>query len=309
MTVTAENPRFTHNEPPAREATDPHRYNYDEAVSRNLGWVTEGEQQTLRRKRIAIAGMGGVGGAHLLTLSRLGIGGFHIADFDAFELANFNRQAGACLSHLDQPKVEVMSRMAKDINPTAEIESFGEVTVSNLDAFLKGVDLFIDGIDFFAIRARRMVFQRCHELGIPAITAAPLGMGAALLVFLPGRTTFEQYFRLEGHDEPEQLLRFLVGLAPAALHRGYLVDPARVNLAERRGPSTPIAIELCASLASSSALKVLLDRGKVYAAPWSLQIDAYRNKLAKTRRRGGNRHPMQRLALKIGRRQFLKHQP
>ncbi len=42
-------------------------YDYHAAFSRNLGWVTETEQAILRSKRIAIAGMGGVGGAHLLT--------------------------------------------------------------------------------------------------------------------------------------------------------------------------------------------------------------------------------------------------
>jgi len=70
-------------------------FDYKVAFSRNIGWVTEAEQSRLRSKRIAIAGMGGVGGGHLLTLTRLGVGAFNIADFDAFELANFNRQAGA----------------------------------------------------------------------------------------------------------------------------------------------------------------------------------------------------------------------
>ena len=79
-------------------------FNYSEAFSRNIGWITEAEQQTLRNKRIAIAGMGGVGGSHLLTLTRLGVGNFNIADFDKFELANFNRQMGATVSHIDQEK-------------------------------------------------------------------------------------------------------------------------------------------------------------------------------------------------------------
>jgi tRNA A37 threonylcarbamoyladenosine dehydratase len=57
-------------------------FSYAQAFDRNIGWVTEPEQQLLRAKRIAIAGLGGVGGAHLLTLARLGIGGFHLADFD-----------------------------------------------------------------------------------------------------------------------------------------------------------------------------------------------------------------------------------
>jgi len=95
---------------------EPH-FEYATAFSRNLGWVTEVEQSILRGKRVAIAGMGGVGGLHLLTLARLGIGRFRISDLDHFELANFNRQAGAGISTLGRPKVEVMAAMAREINP------------------------------------------------------------------------------------------------------------------------------------------------------------------------------------------------
>ena len=47
-------------------------FDYHRAFSRNIGWVTRAEQDLLRKKRVAIAGMGGVGGIHLLTLARLG---------------------------------------------------------------------------------------------------------------------------------------------------------------------------------------------------------------------------------------------
>ena len=87
-------------------------FDYDIAFSRNLGWVTEAEQAVLRSRRIAIAGLGGVGGSHLLTLTRLGVGKFNIADLDVFELANFNRQAGASLSHIGRTKVEVLRELA-----------------------------------------------------------------------------------------------------------------------------------------------------------------------------------------------------
>jgi len=49
-----------------------------------------------------------VGGSHVLTLTRLGVGKFTIADLDVFDLANFNRQAGASLSHVGRTKVEVL---------------------------------------------------------------------------------------------------------------------------------------------------------------------------------------------------------
>ena len=280
-------------------------FDYDQAFSRNIGWVTREEQQTLRRKTVAIAGMGGVGGSHLLTLTRLGIGRFHIADLDTFELANFNRQAGAMLSTSGQPKVEVLAKQARDINPELEIKLFPEgVTQENLRTFLSDADAYVDGLDFFSLDIRRAVFAACAEAGIPAVTAAPLGMGAALLNFLPGGMNFEQYFCLEGQSEAEQLLRFLLGLSPAMLQRGYLVDPSAVDFARHRGPSTAMACELCAGLAATQVLKLLLQRGRVIAAPRGLHFDAYRNKLVATWRPGGNRHPLQRLALTIARRQF-----
>ena len=104
------------------------------------------ELAILRGKRVAIAGMGGVGGGHLLTLARLGIGTFNIADFDTFELANFNRQAGAAISSLGRSKVQMLADMACDINPELSIRQFSEgITLSNLDDFLKDVDIYVDG--------------------------------------------------------------------------------------------------------------------------------------------------------------------
>src|SRR5438270_5147628 len=111
-------------------------FSYEEAFSRNLGWLTEWEQQALRSKRIAIAGMGGVGGFHLLTLVRFGIGAFNIADGDVFELVNFNRQAGATLASIGQSKAAVMANSARQINPEVRINCFDRgLTVENIDAF------------------------------------------------------------------------------------------------------------------------------------------------------------------------------
>ncbi len=280
-------------------------FRYDEAFARNIGWVTEAEQAALRGKRIAIAGVGGVGGVHLLSLARLGIGAFHVAEMDTFDLVNFNRQAGAMMSTLGRPKVEVMIEMARDINPELDIKVFGEgVNAGNLDAFLDGVDLYVDGLDFFAFQARRDTFSACHAKGVPAVTAAPLGMGTAVLSFLPGRMSFEEYFRLDGCDEDEMAVRFLLGLSPAMLQRGYLADPSRVDFAARRGPSTIAACQLCAGVTATEALKILLGRGEVLCAPWGFQFDAYRNRYIKTWRPWGNRNPVQQIGLFVARRQL-----
>lgn len=274
---------------------------FEQAFSRNIGWVTEWEQQILRTKKVAIAGMGGVGGAHLLALVRLGIGSFHIADFDTFELPNFNRQVGATVSTIGQPKVGVLAQMARDINPELDLTLFPVgINQDNIDAFLKGVDLFVDGFDFFVLDMRAQVFARCAELGIPAITAAPIGMGAAYLVFMPGHMTFEEYFHLEGLPIERQYVNFLVGLAPKGFHRPYLVDPSRVDLAAHRGPSSSIACQLCAGVTGAEALKILIGRGPIRAAPRYHQFDAYRGKWHLGWLPAGNRHPIQRIKCKMG---------
>lgn len=280
-------------------------FNYEAAFSRNIGWITESEQSILRSKRIAIAGLGGVGGSHLLTLTRLGIGKFNISDLDIFEIENFNRQAGASMSQLNRPKVDVMMEKALDINPELQINTFPEgINEKNIDSFLDGVDLYVDGIDFFAIKARQIIYTACAEKEIPAICAAPLGMGTSLLCFMPGKMTFEEYFRWEGQTESEQLLRFLVGLTPRALQMTYLVDDSRLDLDKHKGPSTPMACDFCAGMIGSYALKILLKRGSVPAVPKGMHFDAYRNKFITTWRPGGNNNPLQKLNLALFRKKL-----
>ena len=276
-------------------------FSYDAAFDRNIGWITDWEQQALRAKRVAIAGAGGVGGYHMLTLARFGVGAFNIADFDRFDFVNFNRQIGANVATVGRPKAEVLDEMAHAINPEIRVRRFNQgVDESNIDAFLDGVDVFIDGLDFFVLDIRRKVFARCAELGIPALTAAPLGMGVGFLAFLPGQMTFEEYFRLEGRPETEQYLRFLVGVVPRGLHRAYLVVPSRIDLANKKGPSTGASCQLCGSVASIAAVKLMLGRGGVPGAPVHQHYDAYLNKLVTTRLRWGNAGPLQRLKIALG---------
>src|SRR5436190_23950242 len=121
-------------------------FDYQRAFSRNIGWVTDQEQRIIATKRVAIAGMGGVGGVHLITLVRLGITDFHVADFDTFDLANFNRQAGATMNTWGKSKVHVMTELAREINPNIKIKVFDRgVNTEVMPEFLRGVDLYVDG--------------------------------------------------------------------------------------------------------------------------------------------------------------------
>jgi molybdopterin/thiamine biosynthesis adenylyltransferase len=262
-------------------------FDYQTAFDRNIGWLTEPEQLALRRKRVAVAGCGGVGGAHLLTLARLGIGSFTIADHDHFELANFNRQVGATMATIDRPKAAVMAEMAREINPEVDLRILDEgVTPANLDAFLADADLLVDGFDFHALDIRRAAFAEARARSIPAITAGPIGLSTAYVIFVPGGMSFEQYFAMAECDAPalDPVARqaameqhFLHGLVPDPIFRSYLMEPGRFALERRRAPSIGASCQLCAGVVGITAIKLLTGRGEVKAAPWHHHFDPYCN--------------------------------
>ncbi len=278
------------------------------AFSRSIGFLTRSELNLLKTKTIAIAGMGGVGGSHLLTLVRLGVGRFHIADMDTFGIENFNRQVGANMETVGRAKVDVLCDMAKAINPELEIKIFPNgVNKENISDFFRGVDAYADSLDFFAFEARKMVFAHCAQNKIPASTVGPIGMGAALVNFMPGQMSFDDYFQWKENDSKLDLaIKFLIGVSPKAPHRSYVVDPSGANFKEMRGPSTPMGIELCAGVMGTEMLKILLQRGSVKSAPHSILFDAYHNKVFHNYMPFGNRNPIQRLKFAFAKRSMSK---
>lgn len=279
---------------------------YSEAFSRNIGLISMAEQEHLRRARVAIPGMGGVGGVHLMTLARLGVGNFSIADPDTFEVANFNRQYGATTSSVGCSKVQTMAERALEVNPELDLRVFEEaVTGDNVDRFLDGADLVLDGLDMCAVEARRVVFREAARRGLHAITAGPMGFSAAMLTFGPDGMSFDEYFDLyDGQDEISQILHFGIGLAPWPTHLPY-TDLRHVSVEERRGPSVSVAINLCAAMAATEAVTILLEHGNPRCAPRYTQFDTRRGIYRRGVMPWGNRNPIQRLKLWLGRRRYL----
>lgn len=285
--------------------SNPSDWTYSEAFSRNLGLIAPAEQERLRQCRVAIPGMGGVGGMHLMTLVRMGIGKFRISDADVFETKNFNRQFGATIQNLGRGKVDVMASSAESVNPELEIDTFSEfVTTKNIDAFLDGVDLVVDSVDFFAFEARRMIFREARKRGIWVITAGPIGFSTAWILFDPAGMSFDEYFDFKDGMEPvDQLCAFALGLAPRSTHLPYF-DFSYVEQSGR-GPSVAAACQLASGVVGAEAIKILLGRKGLRPAPYYSQFDAYRCLLKTGRLRFGNRGPLQKLKRQVMRRRMI----
>jgi hypothetical protein len=272
------------------------QFDYKEAFSRNIGLVNHAEQEKIRNTRVAIAGMGGIGGVNLITLLRMGFTKFTIADFDHYEVANFNRQFGSNMETLNRHKGEVMKEMGLKINPEADIKLIPKaLTAEILDDFLEDCDVYVDGLDVFEIQIRRQVFAKVREKGIWAVTTGPVGFSCAWLAFDPNGLSFEDYFGFStARTDMEYFAAFIAGLTPKSTQFSY-IDNSAFSFKRRRGASNMLACQLCAGIAGAEVLKAVLGRGMIKAVPHYHQFDAYLLKYKTGRYWFGGNGPMARL--------------
>ncbi|NPA48977.1 MAG: hypothetical protein GXO20_03270 [Thermodesulfobacteria bacterium] len=270
-----------------------------EVFAPQQGLFTPEEQERLRQATVAIPGLGGVGGTHLICLARSGVGRFKLAEFDTFEPRNISRQYGARVDSLGRPKGEVMLEEVFKINPFLEVEFYQEgLTPENARAFLEGVDVVVDGIEFFALEARKLLYDTAREMKIPVITAGPLAFSAVILVFHPEKSpSFAEYFDIRDDMSPaEKAIRFALGLAPKPVFLKYL-DLTAIDLKKGQGPASVITCYLCSALAAMEAVRIILGRPGLQPVPHYFLFDLY---LRETRRgilKSGNKSPLQRLKL------------
>lgn len=144
-------------------------FDYAEMVQRNLGFVTQAEQDLLRRGTVFVCGVGGMGGACLMSLVRVGIGKIIFADLDEFELSNLNRQLFSNLETVGVAKVEATRRQVLAINPEIEIETHEADWVEHLDGILERTSVVVNGMDDVACGI--LLYRRAKALGATIIDA------------------------------------------------------------------------------------------------------------------------------------------
>ena len=276
---------------------------YSEAFDRNRGILTKEKQELIKNSKVAIVGLGGVGGIHATTLARTGFTKFHIADFDTFSLVNFNRQAGATTDTIDKTKTSVIKDLILKIYPFAEVTIFDKgVTKENIDVFLDGVSVVVDGIDFYCIEVRRLVYQRAKERGIFVVSAGPIAFGGCVLVFNPKGLSFDSYMDIQDSDSEEEMtFKFGLGITPSLLQTSYF-KPSSITWDKEtaRSPSLCLGTLLAANLAITEVVKIVTnDTTTIKCVPHSLHFDPYLRKMRKVWMPFGNKNPLQKIKLYI----------
>lgn len=122
-------------------------FSYAEMTTRNIGFVTEAEQQTLRDATVFVCGTGGMGGAAVMALVRAGVGNLILADIDEFEVSNINRQLFCNLNTVNQHKAEATKTQCLALNPDMQIDVFHDDWTSHVDDLVARTDVVINGTD------------------------------------------------------------------------------------------------------------------------------------------------------------------
>lgn len=152
---------------------------------RNRQSVTRRDQIRLLRSSIAQVGLGGLGGSLLEQFLRLGVGTVRVADGDAFEPSNLNRQALSSLDGLGQGKTRAARLRAAAINPSVTLKTHAEfLTPETLPAFLDGCSLAVDALGGLTLRAHLQ--RAAAEAGIPLVSGALAGWTGFVAVVMPG---------------------------------------------------------------------------------------------------------------------------
>jgi len=131
--------------------------------------------EKLNRSRVAIFGIGGVGGYALEALVRAGVGEIDIIDSDCVAVSNINRQILATVEAIGQKKVDVAKARAKSINPDVKINKFDIFYLpETADLFdFANYDYVIDAID--TVSGKMELIRRANSSNTPIICSMGTG--------------------------------------------------------------------------------------------------------------------------------------
>ena len=143
--------------------------------SRTQLLLGESAMQELANKRVAVFGIGGVGGYACEALVRSGIGAFDLIDDDKVCLTNLNRQIIATRKTVGRYKTEVMKERMLEINPNVDVRIHNCFFLpENADEFpFNEYDYIIDAVD--TVTAKISIVMKANELGIPVISSMGAG--------------------------------------------------------------------------------------------------------------------------------------
>lgn len=258
---------------------------YSEMVKRNIGVYSWEEQERLRKAKVVICGLGGVGGYEAILCARMGVGHVTCVDKDTFEISNINRQMLASTTVLGHPKADVAKKTLKEINPFMGVNViYAAVDEDNVVELLKGNDIVMEAVDDMPTRV--IIHRTARELGIPSIgmSGSPPTRGF-VSTFLPTGVPYETALNLPGMGKKLTDMELRQQIADIkkkrAWHSVELGAPAQWAQDYCDGKNgwiiTPVRAHLLSLFSFHEAVQVLTGREPLARAPKGILIDLSSN--------------------------------
>ena len=145
-----------------------------EQFTRAAWLLGDAAMEKLKQSRVAVFGIGGVGGYVAEALVRSGVGALDFIDNDTVSISNLNRQIVALHSTVGEYKTEVMARRALDINPDCKIKTFNTFyTPESVEFDFSSYDYVVDAVD--TVSAKLAIVENAMRVGTPVISAMGAG--------------------------------------------------------------------------------------------------------------------------------------
>ena len=197
---------------------------------RNIGAITQAEQELLLTKRAAVVGCGGLGCYSAEYLARLGVGHLTLIDGDVFAASNLNRQLYSLETNLGKKKASEAKERLLKVRAGLSVKALDTlVDDENAGELLKGHDVIIDALD--NVKARLILEKTASCLGIPLIHGAVEEWNAQICTVFPGDFSLSMLYSSNREFEKPSVLSF-----------------------------TPA---FCASIQAAEAVKVLLNKKNI----------------------------------------------
>ncbi len=151
---------------------------------RNFHGISKADQIQLLESRVAVVGLGGLGGPVAELLARTGVGFLRLIDGDRFDESNLNRQLFSELAHLNRAKARIGAARIARVNPAVQTDARAcFFTPDNGDELLEGCHLAVDCLD--RVPARFELERACKRAGIPLVSAAVAGVSGQITTIFP----------------------------------------------------------------------------------------------------------------------------
>jgi len=165
--------------------TGDERERYDRQIM--IRGIGEEGQAKLKRAKVFIAGVGGLGSPVSIYLATAGVGTIRLVDHDRVELSNLNRQVLHWDEDIGKRKADSAIEKLKKINQSIEIETVPEmITEDNISRLVNGCDLIVDAMD--NLPARYLLNKAAIDKKIPLFHGAVYGFEGRAMTIIPGKS-------------------------------------------------------------------------------------------------------------------------